>query len=176
MTTNPFGNGTAADPSRNSWCTPRELALLFGAFDLDPCSSPRSHVQARLATCGPEYGQPDGIAVAAEVPPEWRVFIQPPYAQGQVIRWVRAYAHVDFVFLLRWDPSTAWFAALLAVTEWVWFPLGSRTEFEPPPGVKASSNPFPHACFMKSEPSAAMKAAGIWFRVDEAVRALLART
>ncbi len=165
MTANQFGNSSAVEAARATWCTPLWLAELIGPVDLDPCGSPRSHIRARLQTSGPDFGQVDGIALAAEVPAQWRVFVNPPYSQGQVIRWIRAYAHSDFAFLLRWDPSTAWFGELARIARWVWFPLGRRIEFEPPPGVKASSNPFPHALFLAEAPNEALRAAGISLEV-----------
>jgi len=66
-----------------------------------------------------------------------------------VLRWIRAYAHTRFCFLLRFDPSTKWFAELYDVCELVAIPRGRRINFEPPPGVKASSQTFPHALFYR---------------------------
>ncbi len=38
--------------------------------------------------------------------------MNPPYSKGQVERWVAAYGHTRFCFLLRFDPSTTWFNTL----------------------------------------------------------------
>jgi hypothetical protein len=129
-------------PDRDTWCTPKWLARAVGPFDLDACTNSRSHVDA-LQSCSLERGV-DGLAFAPTVPSFWRVWINPPYSAGQVIRWVRAYQHTRFCFLVRLDPSTEWFAELYAASEVLMVPRGRRIDFEPPPGVKASSNPFPH--------------------------------
>jgi hypothetical protein len=60
--------------------------------------------------------------------------------------------HSNTIFLLRWDPSTEWFARLHHRLMWVWHPK-QRIQFDPPEGVKASSNPFPHALFGVALPS-----------------------
>jgi hypothetical protein len=147
--------------SRDGWCTPQWLAQLIGPVDLDPCSNDRGHVQARVKYTGAPFC---GLENARHWSRTARVFVNPPYSRGQVVKWVRAYVHTDFIFLLRWDPSTVWFADLMAATEYVWFPLpcpGSRRlEFEPPPGVDKSSNPYPHALYMRSPPARNLRAAG----------------
>lgn len=130
------------EPDRDTWCTPKWLADAVGEFDLDACSNERSHIRSR-AVYRLADGD-DGLRDAASVPPSWRVWINPPYSAGQVIRWVRAYRHTRFVFLVRLDPSTEWFGEMYAASEALMVPRGKRIDFEPPPGVKASSNPFPH--------------------------------
>lgn len=78
-----------------------------------------------------------------------RVFIQPPY--DIVLEAIAHYGHTRFCALLRFDPSTDWFAALWALTDVVAIPFGERLDFEPPPGIDSSSNPYPHAFFYASE-------------------------
>lgn len=128
------------EPDRDTWCTPKWLADAVGEFDLDPCSNSRSHIRAR-STCKLSEGR-DGLARCPTQ--DTRTWINPPYSAGQVIRWVRAYQHTRFTFLVRLDPSTEWFAELYRASEVLLVPRGKRIDFEPPPGVKASSNPFPH--------------------------------
>jgi hypothetical protein len=154
---NPYGG---ADPDmRSHWCTPKWLADLIGPVDLDPCSNERSHVQADMAW----DVHIDGL-IDRRPPEDWTVYCNPPYQRGEVERWVRAYEHTNFLYLLRFDPSTSWFARLMAHKPYVWFPRRRRIAFEPPPGVAASSNPFPHALFCKSEPNLALRSAGYVFR------------
>lgn len=80
-----------------------------------------------------------------------RVWINPPYSHGSVIRWVRAYRRVRFCFLVRFDVSTEWWselwdAAAVIATPW------TRVAFEPPPGVEESpGSPFPHALLYANE-------------------------
>lgn len=146
--------GKSGEAPRGTWCTPKWLADLIGPVDVDPCSNERSHVQARV-----RWGEAeDGIKLAPTVPADWSSYINPDYVD--VGTWIASYAHTRFMFLLRWDPSTAWFSRLAAVTRYAWFPIGRRIEFEPPPGVKSSSNPYPHALFMREPPNAALRRAG----------------
>jgi hypothetical protein len=148
----PNVNGGSNDPSRSTWCTPAWLAEAIGRFELDPCSNDRSHIRAtqRLSL---EEGD-DGLAFAIAVAPERRVFVNPPYENGSVLEWFRAYKHTRFCFLLRFDPSTAWFSELYRATSLVCLPRGRRVNFEPPPGVRASSNTFPHGLFYRDEADA----------------------
>ena len=104
------GTKSAENP-KDTWCTPAWLAEAIGKWDLDPCSNSRSHVRAarRFAL---EDGD-DGLAYR-ETPLSLRVFVNPPYSRGQVAKWVARYGtrHFAFCFLVRLDPSTAWFRAL----------------------------------------------------------------
>ncbi len=131
---------------RNTWCTPVWITEALGDVDLDPCANERSHVRAG-STFRLDRGQ-DGLELAANVGHDWRVFINPPYSD--VTPWVQAYAHTRFVYLLKFDPSTKWFAELIAKTGLVLIPRGTRVQFEAPLGVppeKSEANQFPHALF-----------------------------
>lgn len=86
----------------------------------------------------------NGYHVATE---QTRVWIQPPY--DIVIEALAHYGHTRFVALLRLDTSTLWFEQLWHLSEVIMVPKRDRLEFVPPPGVKASSNPFPHGLFYK---------------------------
>ncbi len=142
---------------RGSWCTPKKYADLVGSFDVDPLTNARSHIVANW-TCQLERGD-DGLAgesgefyVASEdlilkATHEHRVWIQPPY--DIVLKAIRHYGHTRFTALLRLDPSTQWFSELYALSEVILVPARDRIEFDPPPGVKPSSNPFPHGFFYK---------------------------
>ena len=163
--------GGSGEKARGSFCTPKWLADRIGPVDIDPCSNERSHIQARIRLCGTP-GEPldCGLTQARTVPAGWRSFENPPYERteaGGVGAWINAYAHTDFIFLLRWDTSTKWFTSLVNLDPWIWFPTERRIEFEPPPGVKASSNPFPHALFCKSRPNDALCEVGRLFRMTK---------
>ena len=147
----PNVHGGSGDPDRGTWCTPAWLAELIGKFDLDPCSNSRSHVRAtvrRALEDGDDGLDPDWLLSPLVVNGP-RVFVNPPYENGSVPRWIAGYAHTRFCFLLRFDPSTDWFADLYRRSELVAVPRGRRINFEPPPGVRASSNTFPHALFYR---------------------------
>jgi hypothetical protein len=133
-----------ADADRDSWTTPLWLTDALGGFDLDPCSNSRSRVIASRSF-DLVRGE-DGLELAPTVGANTRVFINPPYSSGQVMRWVNAYSHTRFCFLLRFDPSTAWFRLLYQNSGAICVPR-KRVNFDPPPGVKAFSNVYPHALF-----------------------------
>lgn len=133
---------TDGDPDRNTWCTPRWLADAIGEWDLDPATNERSHIRAKR-TFMLERKQ-DGIALAKHVGRSVRCFINPPYGNGLVIQFVRAYRHCNFLFLVRLDYSTKWFAELEPHVGLILVPHNQRIGFEPPPGAKASSPTFPH--------------------------------
>lgn len=134
-------------PDRDSWCTPKWLADALGSFDLDPCSNARSHIDA-IYSYQLERSE-DGLKLLTS---KWmdassvKTFINPPYSSGQVMRWAQAYAHTRFCFLVRFDPSTAWYRFLYQRSGLVCVPR-KRVNFEPPPGVKAFSNVYPHVLF-----------------------------
>jgi hypothetical protein len=141
--------------NRDSWCTPRWLAEILGEFDLDPCSNPFSHIQAKTKISLETGG--DGLDhYTAD---STRAFINPPYSRNQVMKWVDQYYYTDFTFLLRWDPSTQWFRKIWHASNYIWF-ANRRINFEPPPGVSSSSNPYPHALFFKSPPPDALRGLG----------------
>ncbi len=168
---NPVG-GSGEKEGRDSACTPKWLADLIGKVDLDVASNKRAHIQAAVSLTleqgdngihnekeprsysqhvGSELGKEHrlwGVNRSAIVREDTVVFCNPPYARGQVIRWVKHWRSTRFIFLLRWDPSTEWFSELIPHCTHVWFP-GRRINFEPPPGVKFSNNPFPHALYLR---------------------------
>lgn len=132
------------DVDRDTWTTPRLIADAVGAWDLDPCSNPRSVMRA-ARTFSLERGQ-NGLALAKFINRSARVWVNPPYSD--VMPWVLAYGHTRFCFLVKFDPSTKWCAELLTRTDVVLFPKGERVAFDPPPGVpNPGGNQFPHGLF-----------------------------
>lgn len=154
-------NGRSNDIARGSYCTPREWADRVGPWDLDPFSNPRSHVVA-TRSCMLERGD-DGLAGPRRgefflnlkgsargfrrylADDSTRVWLQPPYKI--VDETLDHYGHTRFGALLRFDSSTKWFARLYKLASLVCVPRGKRIEFEAPPGVKTSKNPYPHAFY-----------------------------
>lgn len=162
------------EEQRGAWCSPPEYTAAAGEFDLDPFTNPRSSLVARFL-CMLERGD-DGFGLAHKdvpgafyinpangLPPdwpldegatgygrateEWKVWIQPPY--DIVLQAIAHYGHTRFVALLRLDTSTKWFDQLWEMCEVIMVPKRDRLEFVPPPGVKPSSNPFPHGLYYK---------------------------
>jgi hypothetical protein len=170
--------GKSGDPVRGTWCTPKWLADAVGEFALDPFANPRSHVRS-VARCALEDGG-DGFGdgspgsyrcgAAGEIQhatSEDTVWIQPPY--DIVLRAFDHYAHTRWVALLRFDPRPEWFDAIYDAAELVAVirhdPEGRPFGFEPPPGVVASTNTFPHALYARHAediPRAALRYCAAW--------------
>lgn len=161
------------DEQRGAWCSPREYTAAVGCFDVDPFTNPRSTLMARR-TCMLERGD-DGLGLDRRQTPgtyyvnsascdecrgsgcnacgyhvadaDTRVWIQPPY--DVVLAVIAHYGHSRFTALLRLDTSTAWFERLWSLSEVIMVPRRDRLEFVPPPGVRPSSNPFPHGLYYR---------------------------
>ncbi len=155
---------------RGAWCSPPEYTAAAGPFDLDPFTNPRSTLVAKH-TCMLERGD-DGFGLSRRDVPgtfyvnpsgcddvgcktcgyriahdTWKVWIQPPY--DIVLEALAHYGHTRFVALLRLDTSTLWFEQLFGLCEVIMVPKRDRLEFVPPPGVEASTNPFPHGLYYR---------------------------
>ncbi len=138
------------DADRDAWTTPPWITEAIGPVWLDPCSNKYSTVRAER-TFQLDRGE-DGLKLAKYVPrnPPGLVWINPPYSDGMVLQFVRAYGHTRFAFLLRHDVSTKWFRELYAITNLIAQPW-QRINFVPPPGllVKSHNNPYPHSIFYR---------------------------
>ena len=155
------GNGGSGEVARGAYCTPKAWAERVGPWDVDPFSNPRSHIVAarRCMLEDGGNGMLDREVVGSySAPPAFgradentRVFLQPPYEM--VDEALEHYGHTRFCALLRFDTSTKWFAKLYRITRLVCVPR-RRLAFEPPPGVKASANPYPHALYYAREEDA----------------------
>lgn len=171
--------GGSGEVDRGMWCTPKEIATAVGAWDLDPFSNPRSHIVAvhrcQLENSGDGFGDGSGPGsyrvanrAAEYAGPETRVWLQPPYERRFMLDVVDHYKHTRFCALLRWSPDTEWFARLWSHVRIVAFLRGERLEFEPPPGLESSSNPYPHALYYADERDVTdeVRAMCIVWRVD----------
>lgn len=176
MTKRVNGNGGSNDPLRGAYCTPKEWCDRAGPWDVDPFSNPLSHLVAATACmlergddglAGPRRGeyfvdktgnvlvpgeQARAISSRGFAGVDTRVWLQPPYEI--VDEAIAHYGHARFCALLRFDPSTQWFIKLYRISALVCVPRGKRIEFEPPPGVRASKNPYPHAFYFAREEDA----------------------
>ena len=142
-----------ADGSTDAQCTPRDLAMELGKFDLDPCSNPRSHIKAS-ARYMLERGQ-DGLAQA------WfgRVYCNPPYSDP--LPWSeRLRAHeATWVALVKLDPTTRWWANLMAACD-AWAPFRKRLAYERP--GNCGSADFPSALVWRDWTPPDAVAARLW--------------
>lgn len=164
------------EEQRGAWCSPPEYTEAAGAFDADPFSNPRSTVRSLLA-CWLERGD-DGFGThrrdelgmiwlnkGTPIRATWtseimwsdgrhvlcderyKVWLQPPY--DIVLEALAHFGHTRYCALLRLDTSTKWYEQLWCMSQVIMVPKRDRLEFVPPPGVKASSNPFPHGLYYK---------------------------
>jgi len=146
----PMVTGSAL--TSDAWCTPAWLTALLGAFNLDPCSNPRSTVRADKSY-QLERGE-DGLAL----PWSGAVFVNPPYSKP--LPWAqRLAAHRGpWVALVKLDPSTRWWAALMDAGPIV-APFRKRLRFE---GDKAMTANFPSALVYRAWAPSAELAEHLW--------------
>lgn len=150
-----------AENTRDSWCTPQWLCDLLPLVDLDPCSNPRSRVRARRhimlesTIMVPLSSGPDGEIVSGDgLGAVWEgsIFINPPYSNikpwaEMLGYWVGRKRVAGAGVLVNADSSTRWWASLVDELP-LRFDFNKRIQFEPPPGVKASTNSKPQALLM----------------------------
>jgi hypothetical protein len=122
--------------STDAQCTPRDLALELGVWGIDPCTNPRSHVQA-LVKCMLERGE-DGLAHSwcDERGVPWSAFVNGPYSEP--LPWCQRLRAHDAPWCSLWklDTTTEWFRQLLAPGPRgqlaSWAPFRARLRFERP--------------------------------------------
>jgi hypothetical protein len=124
----PTGNVDSTDAQ----CTPRDLALELGRFDLDVASNPRSHIQADRAYML-ERGE-DGLAL----PWFGSVWCNGPYSDP--LPWCqRLRAHSGpWCALWKLETTTAWWRELMAAGA-SWAPFRARLTFERPGNVGSAN-------------------------------------
>ncbi len=124
---------------RDRWCTPQWLTELLPRVSLDPCSNDRSTVRSI------DHRKEDSFFDGLET--SWAdrsVYVNPPYSN--ILPWAKKAKEAEsFIFLVNLDPSTRWWRALVESGGTYIFLFDKRIAFEPPPGVKASTNPRPQA-------------------------------
>jgi hypothetical protein len=133
-----------SDGDRDAWCTPEWLTALLPEVDLDPCSNERSTVRSRARYMLPAQ---DGL----RLPWFGSVFTNPPFSN--ILPWADCLvtsANVTAAgFLVNVDTSTSWWRLLTSrLTHGLFF--YKRIPFNPPPGVKPSTNSKPQALLMDS--------------------------
>lgn len=98
----------------DSYCTPKWLADRLGTFDTDPCSNPRSHIQATTKYSLETHD--NGL----ELPWHGRVWLNHPYSKP--LPWMcklhfeRTMGRcTESLCLAKLDTSTVWWATLTAI-------------------------------------------------------------
>ncbi len=157
----PFQASQHPSAGTDSWTTPAWLAAALGPVDLDPCSNERSHIRARrmlqlepvdltIPPMPPSLDevmaferrtrtqQADGLAA----PWVGSVFVNPPYSA--VGPWAARLAAHDgpWIALLKLDPTTRWWATLMAAAPIV-APFRKRIAFETDAAGKRMTANFP---------------------------------
>ena len=119
--------------STDEWCTPRWLARELGTWSLDPCGNADSHIESDR-----RFGLDLGID-GLETPWTGSVFVNPPYSNP--LPWCQRLAahNGPWCALLKLDPSTKWWAALMEATPTI-APFRKRLKFE---GTVAMTANFP---------------------------------
>lgn len=120
----------------DSWCTPRWLTDLLGRFDLDPCSNAQSTVQAGYQ-CSLDGSGTLGDGLTARWG-SFSVFVNPPYSNP--LPWcLKLRDHAGpWVALLKLDPTTRWWAALMEATPTI-AAFRKRLKFDSTPTSEAVS-------------------------------------
>lgn len=131
------------------WTTPRSLidALTrhLGPIGLDPCSNQASEVDAYAALDCVADGLDDGIeADWLEIEPGHLVYVNPPYARGELARWMakcstEAARGVEIVALVPASTGANWFHRALDSAQALALWRG-RLQFGNPPPGKSGGN------------------------------------
>jgi hypothetical protein len=144
----------AEDIDSDCWCTPRDLAKLLGHFSTDPCSNPRSWIEAD-DSFSLEAGH-DGLIK------RWgySVFVNGPYSKP--MPWCRRLAKHDGPWCALWklDPTTKWFAAMIDAGA-TWAAFRGRVRFERPDKPPLTAN-FPSVLVFRDWTPSAALAALLW--------------
>lgn len=117
------GNRDGGGVSTDEWMTPKWLAEALGPFDLDPCGSASSHIDAP-SRYGLDLGL-DGLTL----PWSGSVFVNGPYSDP--MPWCKRLRDHTGPWCALWklDPSTKWWSALMEASPIV-TPFRKRIKFE----------------------------------------------
>ena len=123
----------------DNWCTPKWLADLLGYWRLDPCSNQFSHIMS-YARCQLDGEHRDVVGLDG-LAYDWSgqsVFVNPPYSDP--LPWCRKLRDHDapWCALLKLDPSTRWWAAMMEANPTV-APFRKRLTFESTPASESVS-------------------------------------
>lgn len=144
----------------DNWCTPKWLTELLGCFDLDPCSNKHSTVLAHDCCSLDDEREThrDGLAF------DWStrsVFVNPPYSNP--LPWAQKLANHagPWCALVKLDPSTRWWAALMEADPVV-APFRKRIRFEMPGDSRGMTANFPSVLVYSAWKPSAELAAHLW--------------
>lgn len=141
----------------DDWCTPLWLANLLGPFDLDPCSNERSHIRAGYQ-CSLDGSGTLGNGLEATWNRRAAVFVNPPYSKP--LPWCERLAAHDgpWCALLKLDPTTRWWAALMSASPTV-APFKKRIKFD---GEQTMTANFPSVLVYSAWRPSAELAQHLW--------------
>ena len=117
--------------------TPHHIIEALGPFDLDPCAAdPRPWDCARVNWTEKD----DGLSLAW--PPEWRVWLNPPFDRRAVGRWIERMArHNHGTALLHARTETEWFQPIWDCAAGILFLAGRLIFYRADGSPQTVSNP-----------------------------------
>lgn len=139
---------------RQEWRTPQHIFDLFDAefaFDVDVAASCDNHKCPVFIDEDSDALSPDACwfnnytATEEDVFASMSAYCNPPF--NNMSPWIEK-AHTETegqagsvaVILCNYDPSTAWFMRARALCYEIRVLAGQRVQFDPPPGIRQSSN------------------------------------
>jgi hypothetical protein len=130
---------------RDCWGTPIDLTSRLPRFTLDPCSNPRSTVQATRHMMLEEPTQEQVLAGWEQgngLHTSWKnrsVFINGPFSD--LLPWARKTCEARaFMFLANNATTTKWYRELVSNGGVYKFEFSKRLKFVPPPRIRSTTN------------------------------------
>lgn len=138
-----------------TWVTPRWVFDWLGRFDLDPAT-----FDGHPWPCATENRSSGGL----DTPWHGRVFLNPPFTNGQIEPFVRRMAeHGDGVLVVAARVETDWFQDyVFGAARAIWFPR-RRINFCRPDGTPAKAPGFPSCVAFYETPPASSPRPGAWW-------------
>jgi hypothetical protein len=147
-------------PQTTAWVTPRWVFDWLGRFDLDPAT-----FENHPWPCAAENRVIDGLST----PWHGRVFLNPPFTNGQIEPFVERMAlHGNGVLIVAARVETGWFQDyVFGAAQAVWFPR-KRVQFCNQSGQPITRCGFPSCVAFYEKPPVATPRPGTWWRRDSA--------
>jgi hypothetical protein len=144
-------------PLTTTWITPRWIFEWCGSFDLDPAT-----IDGHPWPCAGENRSSGGL----DSPWRGRVFLNPPFTNGQIEGFVQRMAeHNNGVLVVAARVETGWFQDhVFGAAQAIWFPR-KRIQFCDQSGQTMPRCGFPSCVAFYERPRKAPRP-GVWWRRD----------